>query len=480
VAFLGAAASASLATPDDAVGLVSKWQLGLGLRPLAPVCFPGYQRLDRPFYGELAVRLRAAARFDLGAALAYPRFRSVLPRVLLLRSGYFLEREIAEGLDSLGAEHRAVDAAMADRKGDVRFVERLLAAVLEFKPDFVLAVNHLGVDRDGALHDLLGRLRLPLASWFVDSPHLILYRYAGLVGGRTAIFTFDSATLPLLRDMGFAESFYLPLGTSMATSGRDLPETEESIDVSFVGESMLGPVRKLMDESGLPGGLKRECGAVAAEFAGSGDYTVGGFLDRRRPDLRKRLDGLKTPEQRLAFERIVTFEATRQYRAACVRRLLPFGPVIHGDEGWGRTLGTSSRTLGTPPGQGRVRIGWSHRPPVEYYRELPGVYQATRVNFNCTSLQMKQAVNQRVFDVPARGRFVLTDARPQLDGLFEPGLESATYGSPEEIPELVRFYLDNPEARRKIARAARRRVLAEHTYVHRLRTLLQAMRETFG
>jgi spore maturation protein CgeB len=357
---------------------------------------------------------------------------------------------------------------MAGKRGDVRFVERLLAAALEFKPDFVLTVNHLGVDREGVLQGLLDRLSLPLASWFVDSPHLILYRYAGLVGGRTAIFSFDAATLPLLRDMGFAQSFYLPLGTSMAGQNAGRP-AGESVDVSFVGESMLGPVRRLLDESGLDRDLRRTCLAAAAEFAGSGAYTVGQFLDAHRPDLRARFDGLGTLEQRLAFERIVTFEATRQYRTACVRQLLPFGPVIHGDRGWGQALGTRGRCA-----------GWKHRAPVEYYRELPRVYGATKVNFNCTSLQMKEAVNQRVFDVPACGRFVLTDGRPQMDGLFEPGKEYAAYGSPEEIPELVRFYLDNTEARHRIAQAARRRVLAEHTYAHRLRTLLRTMRETFG
>ena len=73
--------------------------------------------------------------------------------------------------------------------GCAEFVEELLRAVVEFKPDFVFTVNHLGVDREGVLIDLLARLELPLASWFVDNPHLILYVYDRLNSPWTSIFT---------------------------------------------------------------------------------------------------------------------------------------------------------------------------------------------------------------------------------------------------------------------------------------------------
>ena len=47
--------------------------------------------------------------------------------------------------------------------------------------------------------------------------------------------------------------------------------------------------------------------------------------------------------------------------------------------------------------------------PLNYYKDLPLLYNACKINFNATSLQMKEAVNQRVFDVPACGAFLLTD-----------------------------------------------------------------------
>jgi len=93
---------------------------------------------------------------------------------------------------------------------------------------------------------------------------------------------------------------------------------------------------------------------------------------------------------------------------------------------------------------------------------------------------MKGAVNQRVFDVPASGGFVLTDAREQLARLFEPERETAVYASVGEIKDRVRHYLDHPAERRRITAAARQRILAHHTYAHRLETVCATMGRMFG
>ena len=124
--------------------------------------------------------------------------------------------------------------------------------------------------------------------------------------------------------------------------------------------------------------------------------------------------------------------------------------------------------------------GWRYHPELSYYDDLPDFYPLTEINFNCTSQQMKGAVNQRVFDVPCCHGFLLTDHRRQMEQLFEPETEIVFYRHPDEIPGLVERYLADPAARKRVAEAARRRVLAEHTYDHRMRFLMEAMRQTFG
>ena len=145
--------------------------------------------------------------------------------------------------------------------------------------------------------------------------------------------------------------------------------------------------------------------------------------------------------------------------------LLPFSPLLAGDRGWFELLPAS---------------GWSYHEELNYYEDLPVFYPATRINFNCTSQQMKGAVNQRVFDVPACGGFLLTDYRRQLENLFEPGREVICYHEEGEIPELVRHYLSRDAERERIAAAARERILAGHTYDLRLASLVDTMRRIYG
>lgn len=83
-----------------------------------------------------------------------------------------------------------------------------------------------------------------------------------------------------------------------------------------------------------------------------------------------------------------------------------------------------------------------------------------------------QSPNNRVFDVAACGAFQLVDRRPALAGAFDEGREMVTFSSAEDLATKLEWYLARPAQRQAIARAARARVLAQHTYVHRLRTVL--------
>ncbi|MBF0481681.1 MAG: glycosyltransferase [Desulfovibrionaceae bacterium] len=406
-------------------------------------------------------------------AFGYKKFAAEAPRILLLQSGYFLYREIKAALGRLRWPLATVD--IPSGAGATAFIERFLETVCDFKPDFALTVNHLGLDREGALTALLERLRLPLASWFVDSPRLILHDYSKLASPYAAIFAWDKGSLPGLKDFGFEHVAYLPLGTDeirFAPRPADPASPASPADsflaaVSFVGDSMVRPVAQNAAKlAGHPKliALYRE---LARDYAVRPEREVRELLKARHPKAFAAYLALPGDEPRLALELLVTWEATRITRLNLVKRLLPFSPLIVGDEGWKESLAGRGKT-------------WRWRGPVDYYRELPDLYRACDINFNCTSQQMKGAVNQRVFDVPACGAFVLTDEREQLAELFEIGKEAIVYRGPEEVEDLARYYLSHESERVAVAMAGRARVLAEHTYVHRLRTLGEAMRAIYS
>ncbi|WP_207262543.1 glycosyltransferase [Desulfovibrio sp. Huiquan2017] len=452
--------------PAEALKRLARWSEKHGGRTPIPVILPLYQRLNRDWYGTLAQTLKADAATGFWSLARYPKFRAAAPRVLFFDSDYFLCREILAALDRLGVAHRTLP--LNDREtGSGAFIEGLLKAVIAFRPDMVLTVNHFGLDREGKLAGLLADLGLPLASWFVDNPRLILFDYDHPGTDNTVIFSFDAGNLDEMRDRGFEHVHYLPLATDphrFRPRAGGAPSAWTA-PLSFVGSSMTRPVAKSLALAGLPAPLAGEYEAVAGVFGRSGETSVTKFLEAERPDWLAAVRGLESREQRLAAESLLTWEATRQYRLACVRATLPFSPLVVGDKGWTGLLGSAKARF---------------LPPLDYYADLPRFYPRSTINFNCTSRQMKGAVNQRVFDVPACGGFLLTDHREQMEQLFDLDREAAVYRNVEEIPGLVERFSADPTAREKIVQAAARRILAEHTYEHRLQRLLEILRETFA
>ncbi len=456
-------------SPDPASALrqLTRWQLEHGGAPLTPLPLAFYQRLDKGYYGTVRDSLNASARFDFWSRAVRPRFRDAKPRVLLLTSKYFLMGELEGACRNLGIEYRLVAVGNESVAQDA-FVRQLLEAVLSFRPDCCITLNHMGVDVEGVLMDLLGRLQLPLASWFVDNPHLIIHLYARCVSPWTTLFTWDADNVASLEAAGFAHVRYLPLGTDpgrFTPTRQSVPESWKA-DVSFVGNSMLYKVGGRLKSGRFPRPLLLPFRKISRAFADSEFRGVADFLRQCFPEVHARYLQLPDNEARLAYETAITWQATRLYRNDCVRRLLPFRPLIVGDSGW------------------KIEFRHEARQPryldaLSYYSQLPVFYGHSAINFNSTSKQMKGAVNQRVFDVPAAGSFVLTDWRPQMEQLFTPD-EMACYRDPEEIPDLVRHYLAHPGERNRLVTAARRRVLACHTWAHRLKALLDEMRAVYG
>ena len=105
------------------------------------------------------------------------------------------------------------------------------------------------------------------------------------------------------------------------------------------------------------------------------------------------------------------------------------------------------------------------------------VFNATAVNLNLHSSSGPELdaqadfVNPRTFELAACGAFQLVDERTLLPDLFTPE-EVVRFQRAEQVPSLIRTWLKDSAGRRHYADAARRRVLNQHTYEHRMRDLL--------
>jgi spore maturation protein CgeB len=381
-------------------------------------------------------------------------------RVLIINSDYFLIPEVFRAFRQPGHQVRLARFDKRQDQGD-EVLRKLLLEIRDISPDLVFTVNHMGFDREGLLLDTLDRLRVPSVSWYVDSPAIILNLYNGPQSDMAFIFVWDPTYIPEVQVLGFDRVYPLPLATDPEVFSPKRANSQKTprSPLTFVGNSMVGSVQKKL--SRLPD---------SPEFQGLFLRLLQAFQSQpfRRLETLLQAEGLEEDPLLRSLdqqgwsdlEAALLWKATLEYRLACLQELVPFEPVIYGDPGWRELLGN----------------GFRLRPEVNYYDELPQVYGNTTINFNATSLQMKAAVNQRVFDAPAAGGFVLTDFREQLAELFQVGEEVACFEELGEIPEMVHFYLQQAKVREKMTVKARSRVLAEHTYRHRVTAMLEVMR----
>ena len=85
------------------------------------------------------------------------------------------------------------------------------------------------------------------------------------------------------------------------------------------------------------------------------------------------------------------------------------------------------------------------------------------------------SINCRTFEIAGAEGLQIMEYRQAIEDCFEPGKEIVTYSSMDELKEKVDLYRKDVAAARAIREAAGKRVLAEHTYRHRLESILDTL-----
>lgn len=131
---------------------------------------------------------------------------------------------------------------------------------------------------------------------------------------------------------------------------------------------------------------------------------------------------------------------------------------------------------------------WEDDPALEPLVQMQGkrisaedavrIFNAAVINLNLhSSVKAEETVsrgdfvNPRTFEIAACGAFQLVDSRALMPELFAGG-ELATFESLEELAHKIGYFAKRPEERAAYAARGRSRVLKDHTYAARMRTLL--------
>ena len=321
---------------DQALQAITRLQAANGFPELEILAHQPSMRLYPDYYGPLAEKLARAADSPLTSKLVRPRFQEDRANILLIDTGYHLVREISRAAEQLG--HKVVRLSLSGRgRARTEQMGRLLEAVAEFAPDFILTINHLGFDQGGVLTQLLENIKLPVASWFVDSPRLILEAGTANSAAGVSIFVWDRSYIAEIQALGFDRVHYLPLAADVSVfrppKRGDTQCSSPAPEVAFVGDSMVRPVAEAWTDTGLPRSIETLVDDAARSFSHSSDISPEGTINRTELGNHPEVLGLDS-FRRLSLEGLITWRATQMHRLAMVSVVAPLKPTIVGDDGW--------------------------------------------------------------------------------------------------------------------------------------------------
>jgi spore maturation protein CgeB len=109
-------------------------------------------------------------------------------------------------------------------------------------------------------------------------------------------------------------------------------------------------------------------------------------------------------------------------------------------------------------------------------RRVPTIYGGHRAALNIRNeLNVLSGLNQRNFEPCLAGAALLTDDQPDLESCFESGSEVLVWRDADELNALYQRVLRETDFAVRVAEAGRARVLAQHTFAHRLVSLSRAL-----
>lgn len=156
------------------------------------------------------------------------------------------------------------------------------------------------------------------------------------------------------------------------------------------------------------------------------------------------------------IERMVFVANRTPHREQVVRqvtnRIDIFGP------GWGRVDGIEQHAV------------YGHHVSIKKVAEFYRKYRAVLNVLN--EMNLTHGLNQRNFEPMACGAIVVNEYGEDVEQCFVPGEEILVYRDADELNGIYDRLAGDRRWAETVARAGYERVMAEHTYVHRIKTIL--------
>lgn len=282
-------------------------------------------------------------------------------------------------------------------------------------------------------------------SWVYDCPHHTLYaKSARLTCNKIGVFDYNMAKE--LKAMGVNTVFHLPLAVDTEAWAKVINGAEDGYfcDVSFVGSLYTGN-HDYFDTLNVSDTLRDRTLEVVRRMA----FAYEEMVDV--PDDLIDLWHSAMEEEQLLLGEDYEYDKVSLVRSAIIDKrctVLERQELLEAvAKRYGRTfdLYTNSDTLGMRA------LNECNKGTVSYERQMPLVFNRSKINLNISLRSITSGIPLRVLDIMGAGGFVLTNYQPEIEEYFEDGKEVVMFRSLEDCLSKIEYYLEHEEERKSIA-----------------------------
>ncbi len=388
-----------------------------------------------------------------------------MKKILMYRWKAYNYKDIKHTFEKMGYEVEEVYQDLLNYDVDEEFAAKLKNKIKNTVYEFFFTVNYFPL-----ISNVCQEMGLLYVCWSCDNPLISLY-HKSVFNDVNRIFLFDLTNVEEFKGMGADHIYHLPLAVDteridyLFANSNDLQAFENNI--SFVGSLYEKNSYDKMEYT-LPEYLR---GYFEAVMEAQRDLQGVNIIDRMlTPEILMELENyfqLEKSEDSLSDLNLIFSVTTLGFKIAQKqRRRILIDLSKHHDV----SIYTNSNV------EDLIKV--KYKGSVDYWSEMPKVFNQSKINLNMTIPNIKSGVPLRVFDVLGAGGFLITNFQAELPMLFKNEEHMVWYYSNEDLYDKVDFYLKNDSERNRIARNGYEYVKMHCSYEQRINEIVNELNLT--
>lgn len=387
-------------------------------------------------------------------------------KILMLEWDSFGQEYIRQEFINAGCQIEILEWPFGaeNMRGNEELCNTLKQKIRESNSDFVFSLNFFPVAAKGCYE-----CGVKYVSWIYDTPYLLLYS-KHIKYDTNIVLLFDKSLYLEFRKQELNNVFYFPMAAPVDVYDEIKAENGEKYvsDVSFVGstyqESRQDFYQLIENASPFVKGYLDAVINMQKEVYGS--FFLDKVLNKQILEELRRVCPIPKEEDEWESDEWLYANYFLARKLTGLQRV----EIL-------QLLSEDYRLKVYAPEEVDVLDEACKEGPVDYINEMPLVFKNSKINLNMTLRSIQSGIPLRAMDIMGCGGFLLTNYQADFEDYFEAGVDYVYYTDNEDLLIKVAYYLEHEEERKQIARNGYEKVKANHTYRHRIQSILEMVKE---